>query len=109
MEKRIVKISWLEPHVQRIEDGETIDFAYMGKDIKGLNRGQLCVFEPITSKTKIEVGDIIMGKDGLHLIRVVLQIDNERYLLGNGNGVFNSWIGRYNIIGKCIGVGKQWA
>lgn len=104
-----MKITWLEPHVQRIKNGETIDFAYMGHELKGLDRGQLCIFEPVNSKTPIKVGDIVMGKDGIDLIRVVLQIDNGRYLLGNGNGTINNWIGRYNIIGKCVGVGKKWA
>lgn len=99
-------MGWAAHHIQKLQSGETVSFRPRGNSMKGkIESGQLVTVEPISEKTDLNKGDIVLckvrGNEYIHLIKA---IKGQRYLIGNNRGGTNGWIGLNSIFGKCIKV-----
>ncbi len=100
-------MSWATHYIERLKNGETVQFRPRGNSMKGkINSGQLVTVEPIRS-TELIAGDIVLckvnGNQYLHLIKA---IQGGRYQIGNNLGRINGWISRTSIYGICTSVTK---
>lgn len=97
-------MSWAKYYIQDLEAGKTVRFRPRGPSMKGrIESGQLVTVEPITEKTQLRIGDIVLckvrGKQYLHLIKGVRE---GLYLIGNNIGGINGWTSK--IYGKVTAV-----
>ena len=98
-------MGWATRYIERLKEGETIEFRPKGNSMKGkIESGQLVTVEPINDQ-ELEKGDIVLcevnSSQYLHLIKA---IQGERFQIGNNTGRINGWIAKSSIFGKCIKV-----
>ena len=99
-------MGWADAYVTTLVAGKTVSFRPTGNSMVGkINSGQLCTVGPVTPKTALTVGDIVLcrvhGKTYLHLIKA---IQDDRYQIGNNRNSINGWTSRSQIFGRLISV-----
>lgn len=97
-------MGWATHHIARLQEGETVQFRPRGQSMTGkIESGQLCTVEPITDRTSLSTGDIVLcrvnGNQYLHLIKA---IQGPRFQIGNNRGGINGWITSNAIYGILI-------
>ncbi len=94
-------MSWATSYIQKLQEGETIQFRPRGNSMVGLiSSGQLVTVMPATPKG-IEVGAIVLCKVGgaQYLHKVTAQGSDGRWQIGNNKGHINGWTLESNIYG----------
>lgn len=99
-------MGWATNYIKQLQDGQTISFRPRGNSMEGkISSGQLCTVEPVTDKTVLKKGDIVLcyvgGCQYLHLIKA---ISGNSYKIANNKGRINGTITRKNIFGICTKV-----
>lgn len=98
-------MSWATTHINRLKQGETVQFRPSGHSMTGrINHRDLVEVAPLTAHTVLSLGDVVLcrvnGRDYLHLIK---QIDHQgRVLIGNNRGGTNGWTSRDKIFGLLL-------
>lgn len=99
-------MAWARFHIEKLNQGETVEFRPRGHSMKGkINSGELVKVRPVSSKETLSVGDIVLcrvrGNDYLHLVTAT---DKDRYQIGNNRGFINGWIHKTKVFGICFEV-----
>lgn len=102
-------MGWAQEHISKLVAGETVKFRPRGNSMTGkVNDGDLVTVEPITTTTKLEVGDAVLcrvsGNEYLHLIKAVGS--DGRFQIGNNKGGINGWTSRSSVFGRLVSVEK---
>jgi hypothetical protein len=100
-------MGWATTHIERLQQGETIQFRPKGHSMTGLvNSGDLVTVIPRNERHP-EKGDIVLCKvrssQYLHLVRAV---DGNRIQIGPRRGRPNGWTSLAQIYGYCTNVEK---
>jgi SOS-response transcriptional repressor LexA len=98
-------MSWANHYIEKLKNGETVQFRPRGNSMKGkVESGQLVTVEPIGIK-ELQKGDIVLckvnGSQYLHLIKAT---QGERFQIGNNIGRINGWISQNSIYGICTNI-----
>jgi len=98
-------MSWATQYIEKLKNGETVQFRPRGNSMKGkVDSGQLVTVEPV-SERQLQKGNIVLckvnGSQYLHLIKAV---NGGRYQIGNNIGKINGWISQNSIYGICINI-----
>ena len=98
-------MSWATQYIEKLKNGETVQFRPRGNSMKGkVDSGQLVTVEPLGER-QLQKGDIVLckvnGSQYLHLIKAV---NGGRYQIGNNIGKINGWISQNSIYGICINI-----
>jgi hypothetical protein len=96
-------MGWAAHHIERLKNGETVQFRPRGNSMSGkIDSGQLVTVEPVDTAI-LSSGDIVLckvnGREYLHLVKA---IRGEQFQIGNNRGRINGWVTAKNIYGKCI-------
>lgn len=97
---------WANVAIQKLKNGEEVKIRPKGNSMIGkINSGDLVTLSPITSDSKIEVGDIVLCKVKGHVyVHLIKAIKDNRFLIGNNCGGINGWTNFNQIYGKVITV-----
>ena len=98
-------MGWATAYIQKLRDGETVQFRPRGNSMSGrVESGQLVTVEPVTDTHALRPGDIVLckvqGREYLHLVQKVGQ--DGQVLIGNNRGHTNGWT--RTVYGKCVKV-----
>ncbi len=98
-------MGWASHYIQRLKNGETVQFRPRGHSMSGkVDSGRLCTVEPVDPST-LSTGDIVLckvrGAEYLHLVKA---IQGPRFQIGNNRGKINGWVTAKSIFGKCVKV-----
>ena len=98
-------MSWANHYIEKLRNGETVQFRPRGNSMKGkIESGQLVTVEPLGTKV-LQKGDIVLCKvNGSQYLHLIKAIQGERYQIGNNIGRINGWIGVGSIYGICTDV-----
>ncbi|EGR3310121.1 hypothetical protein AKG60_18090 [Vibrio parahaemolyticus] len=101
-------MGWATNYINELKGGKTISFRPRGNSMVGrISSGQLCTVVPVTEKTELRKGDIVLcyvgGSQYLHLIK---SIKGNQYRISNNKGHVNGTTTRKNIFGLCVKVGS---
>lgn len=99
-------MGWATKSIEKLNSGESVIICPKGNSMKGkIESGALVKINPITSETKIIVGDIVLckvhGSEYLHLVKAIRP--DGIYQIGNNRGGINGWIRKNNIFGIFAG------
>lgn len=100
-------MSWATNYVEKLQNGETIQFRPRGNSMKDkINSGNLVTVETFIDQ-KLKKGDIVLcrvkSRDYLHLIKA---IKGKQYQIGNNRGHINGWISSEAVFGICTKIEK---
>lgn len=103
-------MGWATKSIEKLNNGEAVIICPKGNSMKGkIESGTLVKVNPITSETKIIVGDIVLckvhGSEYLHLVKAIRP--DGTYQIANNRGHINGWIGKNNIFGIFAGFVKK--
>jgi len=100
-------MSWATHYIEKLSNGETVQFRPRGNSMKGkIESGQLVTVEPLNGKT-LKKGDIVLCKvNGSQYLHLIKAIQGDRYQIGNNIGRINGWIGMNSIFGICTNIEK---
>lgn len=100
-------MSWANHYIDKLKNGETVQFRPRGNSMKGkIESGQLVTVEPIGNR-QLAKGDIVLCKvNGSQYLHLIKAIQGERYQIGNNIGRINGWIGIGSIYGICTEILK---
>jgi hypothetical protein len=98
-------MGWATSYIQRLQQGETVQFRPLGKSMSGrIESGQLCTVAPI-GNDELKRGDVVLCKvRGCQYLHLVKAVRAHQYLIGNNRGRDNGWVGRNGVYGKCVRV-----
>ena len=93
-------MSWANHYIEKLRNGETVQFRPRGNSMKGkIESGQLVTVEPLGTKV-LQKGDIVLCKvNGSQYLHLIKAIQGERYQIGNNIRRINGWIGVGSIYG----------
>ncbi|MES2109153.1 MAG: S24 family peptidase [Bacteroidota bacterium] len=99
-------MSWATHYIEKLKNGETVQFRPRGNSMKGkIDSGRLVTVEPIGKRT-LEKGDIVLCKvNGTQYLHLIKAIQGERFQIGNNIGRINGWVTHNSIYGICTHVG----
>jgi translation initiation factor IF-1 len=100
-------MSWATHYIEKLSNGETVQFRPRGNSMKGkIESGQLVTVEPVNGKI-LKKGDIVLCKvNGSQYLHLIKAIQGDRYQIGNNIGRINGWIGMNAIYGICTNIEK---
>jgi phage repressor protein C with HTH and peptisase S24 domain len=95
-------MGWANLHIQKLKNGETVQFRPHGNSMQGkIESGNLVTVSPDISN--VSIGDIVLCKvAGNQYVHLVKAKDGHRYQIGNNKGHINGWTTQ--IYGKVIRV-----
>jgi peptidase S24-like protein len=95
-------MSWASRYIEKLLQGETVQFRPRGNSMSGkIESGQLVTVVPIKDRAP-RVGDIVLCKvNGTQYLHLVKAVSGERFQIGNNRGRINGWTSRRNIFGIC--------
>jgi hypothetical protein len=98
-------MSWATHYIEKLTNGETVQFRPKGQSMKGkIASGQLVTVAPIGGKT-LQPNDIVLCKvNGSQYLHLIKAIQGNRYQIGNNIGRINGWITGNSIFGICINI-----
>jgi len=98
-------MSWATHYIEKLKNGETVQFRPRGHSMKGkIASGQLVTVEPLGNR-KLQLNDIVLCKvNRSQYLHVIKAIQGNRYQIGNNIGKINGWITQNGIFGICINV-----
>ena len=98
-------MSWATHYIEKLRNGETVQFRPRGNSMKGkIESGQLVTVEPLGESTP-EKGDIVLCKvNGAQYLHIVKAIQGERFQIGNNIGRINGWVTLNSIYGICTSI-----
>ena len=98
-------MSWANHYIEKLKDGETVQFRPRGNSMKGkIESGQLVTVVPVNGKS-LQKGDIVLCKvNGSQYLHLIKAIQGERFQIGNNIGRINGWITQNSIYGICTNV-----
>jgi hypothetical protein len=98
-------MSWATQYIEKLRNGETVQFRPRGNSMKGkVESGQLVTVEPIRDR-QLNKGDIVLCKvNGSQYLHLIKAIRGERYQIGNNIGRINGWVTKNSIYGICTDV-----
>ena len=96
-------MSWATVYIEKLKNGETVQFRPRGNSMKGkIASGQLVTIEPIKERV-LKQGDIVLCKvNGSQYLHLINAIQTDRYQIGNNIGEINGWIKRNAAYGICV-------
>ena len=96
-------MSWATHHIQKLKEGNTVQFRPRGNSMQGkINSGQLVTVEPILNKI-LTKDDIVLCKvNGSQYLHIIKAIQGDRFQIGNNKGRINGWITKKSIYGICV-------
>ena len=98
-------MSWATHYIEKLKNGETVQFRPRGHSMKGkITSGQLVTVEPVGDR-KLQLNDIVLCKvNGSQYLHLIKAIQDNRYQIGNNIGRINGWITQNGIFGICINI-----
>jgi translation initiation factor IF-1 len=100
-------MSWATYYIEKLKNGETVQFRPRGHSMKGkISSGQLVTVEPIKGRS-LQKGDIVLCKvNGSQYLHLIKAIQGDRYQIGNNIGRINGWININSIYGICTSISE---
>ncbi len=98
-------MGWVNDALTELAAGRTVQVRPSGGSMRGrIESGQLVTLAPIR-ETEIGVRDVVLVQwKGNYLLHLILEIDNDRLLIGNNLGKVNGWVPRSALRGKVLAV-----
>ena len=86
-------MGWATNHVQKLLNGETVQFRPHGNSMAGkIDSGQLVTVVPVTDVQSLEVGQIVLCKvRGEHYLHLIDAKRDGQFLIANNHGRQNGW------------------
>lgn len=105
IDRGIDAMSWANDYIEKLKNGETVQFRPRGNSMKGkIASGQLVTVAPIGEK-QLQKGDIVLCKvNGSQYLHLIKAIQGQRFQIGNNIGRINGWVTGTSIYGVCTGV-----
>jgi hypothetical protein len=100
-------MSWANHLIEKLKEGETVQFRPRGNSMRGkIESGQLVTFEPLSGR-RLNKGDIALCKvNGSQYLHLVKDIQGDRFQIGNNIGRINGWVTLNSIYGICTSIGQ---
>lgn len=97
-------MSWATPHLQKLSEGQTIEFRPHGNSMKPrIKSGDLVVIEPVSDEAIIKTSDVVLCKvKGRYYLHLVSAVRDGQFQISNNHGFVNGWISRTAIFGRLV-------
>lgn len=100
-------MGWVNDAVAALSAGRAVRVRPIGGSMRGrIESGQLVTLAPVDPYT-VEPGDAVLVRwKGGHLLHLVVDVRDDRVLIGNNVGGVNGWADATDVIGKVVAVGE---
>jgi hypothetical protein len=101
-------MSWVSEAVEGLAAGRAVRVRPFGGSMRGrIESGQLVTLAPVAA-ADVTAGDVVFlrWKGRHYLLHLVLEVDGDRFLIGNNLGKVNGWADWADILGRVEAVGE---
>ena len=98
-------MGWVNDAAKELVAGRTVKVRPFGGSMRGrIESGQLVTLAPVV-RSDIRVGDVVLVQwKNNYLLHLVLQMEQERLLIGNNIGKVNGWVSVEALRGKVVAI-----
>jgi len=98
-------MGWVHEVLEGLNAGRTVSFRPIGNSMEPrIFPGQLCTVAPLDDKD-LKVEDIVFCWVGRgHVLHMIVDTQDNRFLIGSVKGKINGWIDREAILGRLVAV-----